>query len=104
LAAAICALAAGCASLPRIDPTGERCCIWPKDQPAAAPVLAGNLVAPPVGTDAVFPAPAAAPVVPPGAVVAPTAVAAVVQPPGDRFSISPERILAPVHDRGLHAR
>jgi uncharacterized repeat protein (TIGR01451 family) len=97
LAAAICALAAGCASLPRIDPTGERCCIWPKDQPAAAPVLAGNLVAPPVGTDAVFPAPAAAPVVPPGAVVAPTAVAAVVQPPGDRFSISPERILAPVN-------
>jgi uncharacterized repeat protein (TIGR01451 family) len=96
LGAALCALIAGCASLPRIDPTGERCLIWPKDQPQAAPlVVPGNVTAPPVGTDAVFPAPvAAAP-----AVAAPAVVPATVAlSPGnvDRLTMSPERVLAPV--------
>jgi uncharacterized repeat protein (TIGR01451 family) len=100
--AAACALAAGCAGLPRIDPTGERVLVWPKDQPAiaAAPVglPSGNIVAPPVGTDPVFPPPAAAPVaVAPGAVASPVAPVALVAPPGDKLHIAPERVLAPVN-------
>lgn len=79
-------LAAGCAGLrcPRIDPTGERLFIWPKDQPVAAtPAVTTNPVAPPVYTDPVFPAQAAA---------APVAQA----PPEQVLKITPERLLAPI--------
>jgi hypothetical protein len=106
LAATGCALVAGCAGLPRIDPTGERVFIWPKDQAAAAafPVAPSNIVAPPVMTDPFFPQSAAAPVASaatsavPGAVVPgvrPAAVA-LAQIPQDKLSITPERVLAPV--------
>src|SRR5829696_5284658 len=106
--AAACALLAGCAGLrcPRIDPTGERCLVWPKDEvvtPVAAipgttlPPVAGNLQAPPVGTDPFFPqvaAPAAAaPVVAP--VVTPASLA-YPQVPQDRLTMTPGRVLAPV--------
>lgn len=117
LAIACLLLDAGCAGLrcprcPRIDPTGERCLIWPKDEavvatvappatvfPAAStlPPVAGNVAVPPVLTDPVFPQPTlAAPVAAaPGVVVAPvsTVVPTVAQ---DRLTLSPERMLAPV--------
>jgi uncharacterized repeat protein (TIGR01451 family) len=106
LPAAALALSAGCAGLrcPRIDPTGERCCIWPTDEVrtpmATAPVVTGNIQAPPVGTDPVFPPPqiAAAPTAAPG-VVAPVvtpASASMVPIVGDRLLMTPERVLAPV--------
>ena len=96
--AVACALVGGCASLPRIDPTGERVLIWPKDQPGAAPlVVPGNIQAPPVGSDPFFPQ---APVVAaPAAVAAPGVIpATVAMSPGplDRLTITPERVLAPV--------
>ncbi|MDC0936938.1 hypothetical protein OAS39_11685 [Pirellulales bacterium] len=85
----LCALATiGCAGLrgPRIDPTGERILIWPKDQVQAAPAAVANPVAPPVYTDPFFPAnqnpAAAAPVV--------------AGPPPHVLKITPDRILAPV--------
>lgn len=105
--ALVCAVAGGCAGLPRIDPTGERVLIWPKDQPqVVAPLLAPptSVVAPPVVTDPVFPqapvaaaAPAAAAplvAVTPGATPASLALA---QAPQDKVSITPERVLAPVN-------
>ncbi|QDS98002.1 DUF11 domain-containing protein [Adhaeretor mobilis] len=75
----------GCAGLrvPRIDPTGERFLIWPKDQPQAA-ITAGNPTAPPVLTDPFFPA-------------QPTsAVPVQVARPPEVLKVSPERILAPI--------
>jgi uncharacterized repeat protein (TIGR01451 family) len=93
--------AAGCASCPRIDPTGERVFIWPKDQQrTVAPLLASpsSIVAPPVATDPVFPAPAVAAAAP-AAIGAPgvtPASVALAQVPQDKVSITPERILAPV--------
>lgn len=117
LAIACLLLDAGCAGLrcprcPRIDPTGERCLIWPKDEAALAtvappatvfpansqlPAIAGNTIAPPVLTDSVFPQQAvAAPVAAaPGVVVAPVSTA-VANVPQDRLTLSPERMLAPV--------
>jgi hypothetical protein len=97
-----CAWLAGCAGLPRIDPTGERVLIWPKDQPRVAaplPAPSTTIVAPPVGTDAVFPAP---PVIAPPAATTITpgvtpAALALAQVPQDKVTISPERILAPVN-------
>ncbi len=85
-------VAGGCARLrvPRIDPTGERVFIWPRNQ--VPPVAPGNnrTVAPPVFTDPVFPQPTPATGVPvPGAAVAPS-------PPQDRLTIRPQRVLAPV--------
>lgn len=109
---------AGCAGLrcplncplrcPRIDPTGERCLIWPKDEAALAtvpppatvfpaataslPALAGNPTAQPVLTDPVFPAPEAT-----GVPVTPVSTQGVaLTTPQDRLTLSPERILAPV--------
>src|SRR5687767_11137575 len=106
LPAAALALSAGCAGLrcPRIDPTGQRCFIWPTDEVrtpiAAAPVVAGNIQAPPVGTDPVFPQPeiAAAPAAAPGAVapIVTPASASMIPIAGDRLSITPARVLAPV--------
>ena len=98
--AIMCAAIAGCAGLPRIDPSGNRVFVWPKDQPQTAPLLAApsSVVAPPVVTDAVFPAApvvAAAPGAIAGPVVTPTSVA-LAQVPQDRVSITPDRILAPV--------
>ena len=120
LAIACALLDAGCAGLrcprcPRIDPTGERCLIWPKDEAQAAtlatvappatvfpaatatlPAIPGNAVAPPVLTDPVFPQPelpavaAAAPGIP----ILP--VSTQVATPQDRLTLTPERILAPV--------
>jgi uncharacterized repeat protein (TIGR01451 family) len=90
--------------LPRIDPSGERVLIWPKDEPQAA-ILAppSSVVAPPVVTDPVFPQPAVVSVAPaagpsavvatPGATPASLALAAAAQ---DKVTIAPERILAPV--------
>jgi uncharacterized repeat protein (TIGR01451 family) len=111
LAAAACALGSGCTSLrcpgcPRIDPTGERLFIWPKDEirtpGAAIATLPANPTAPPVVTDPVFPqpqlgaAPAAAAGVPLAPAVTP-ASAAFPQVPSEKISITPERILAPVN-------
>jgi uncharacterized repeat protein (TIGR01451 family) len=97
---AACA-ALGCAGLPRIDPTGERLLVWPKDQPQAATLLAppSSVVAPAVTSDPFFPqgpvvaAPAGVVATTPGVTPASLALA---QVPTDKVSITPERILAPV--------
>ncbi|MCG8449517.1 MAG: hypothetical protein MI725_08060, partial [Pirellulales bacterium] len=101
LALGLCALVlGGCAGLrlPRIDPTGERIFIWPRDQVPAVSPTAGNLVAPPVFTDPVFPQPATP--APGGSLtpgIAPTPVGGLVPPvPQDRLTITPNRVLAPV--------
>jgi uncharacterized repeat protein (TIGR01451 family) len=111
--ATLAALAGCCAGLrcpgcPRIDPTGERLFIWPKDQirtpVAAVPAVAGNPTAAPVVTDPVFPQPpvaASPPAAPaPGVVAAPMvtpASALVGQSPQEKITMTPERILAPVN-------
>jgi len=94
----------GCAGmrLPRIDPTGEHFFVRP---PVVAPppgAAVGNVQAPPVFTDPVFPQ-AAAPVVTPGVVqtqgtlpVAGPAALPVPPIPQDTLSITPQRVLAPV--------
>ncbi|MEQ8210357.1 MAG: hypothetical protein RH917_11040 [Lacipirellulaceae bacterium] len=87
VALAICIVGlSGCAGLrcPRIDPTGERLLIWPKDQPRATPVVAGNPTAPPVLTDPFFPAQPA------------TAVPVQAARPPEVLKVTPERILAPI--------
>jgi uncharacterized repeat protein (TIGR01451 family) len=99
-----CALAyvavGGCAGLPRIDPSGERILIWPKDRPQVATTLVAppsSVVAPPVVTDPFFPQPAVATA--PLATVSPGVLPATValsQVPQDRVTITPERVLAPV--------
>jgi uncharacterized repeat protein (TIGR01451 family) len=119
LAIACLLVDAGCAGLrcprcPRIDPSGERCFIWPKDEAAVAtvpppatvfpaataslPALPGNATAPPVLTDPVFPAPElpAATAAAPGVAVSPVSTQVAVATPQDRLTLSPERILAPV--------
>jgi uncharacterized repeat protein (TIGR01451 family) len=109
--ATACALLAGCAGLrcPRIDPTGERCFVWPTSEVVTplgaplptAPAIAGNPVAPPVTTDPFFPtvpAPAATPlagVAPTTTTVTPASIA-IPSVPQDRLSITPARVLAPV--------
>jgi uncharacterized repeat protein (TIGR01451 family) len=106
--AALCALA-GCAGLrvPRIDPTGERILIWPKDQPQTQPQLSawapGNSTAPPVLTDPVFPAAPAVAATPGSTVATPSFATGGVVPasavatiPPEKISITPGRILAPV--------
>ncbi|RIK81518.1 MAG: hypothetical protein DCC67_08165 [Planctomycetota bacterium] len=98
------ALAPGCAGLrvPRIDPSGERCFIWPeggclgRSPTAAAPALTPptSPLAPPVGTDPYFPAP------PPGAAPVAATLASASAPAGaptqDAIAITPARVLAPV--------
>jgi uncharacterized repeat protein (TIGR01451 family) len=93
LALALCAaISCGCAGLPRIDPSGERCLIWPSQQQAVLPPTTGNLTAPPVVTDPIFPAPpAVTPNVVPGA---PAPVVPTV--PFETLSMTPDRVLAPV--------
>jgi hypothetical protein len=103
-----CAAGGCCALCPRIDPTGESCfiCPWNDPQPAVAtaPVAIAaaptTVVAPPVGTDSVFPPPAvvAAPAVAgvPAVATATPASIALANVPQDKVNISPERILAPV--------
>jgi len=91
LTLSLCALLlGGCAGLglPRIDPTGERVFVWPRDQaPAVSP--SGNPIVPPVYTDPIFPQSAVnAAQIPIGGLVPPL--------PQDRMSITPDRILAPV--------
>lgn len=80
----------GCAGLrcPRIDPSGERLFIWPRDQ--VTPVAASaNPTVPPAFTDPVFPpAPVASASTPVGGLVPPL--------PQDRLTITPGRVLAPV--------
>lgn len=80
----------GCAGLrcPRIDPSGERLFICPRDQ--VQPVAAStNPIAPPAYTDPVFPQPPL-----PGQG---PAVGGLVPPlPQDRLNITPGRVLAPV--------
>ncbi|HEX6961595.1 MAG TPA: DUF11 domain-containing protein [Lacipirellula sp.] len=103
--AAACALAAGCTGLrcPRIDPTGERCFIWPKDEviapvgaPAAiVPPVIGNPVAPPVVTDPIFPTPTT-PAVTPATTIATPLAGLAVQPAQDHLTVTPGRVLAPV--------
>ncbi|BBO32136.1 DUF11 domain-containing protein [Lacipirellula parvula] len=119
LLALACALVdAGCAGLrcprcPRIDPSGERCLIWPKDEAAVAtvpppatvfpaataslPTVPGNTTAPPVLTDPVFPQPELPAVASaaPGVPIAPVSTQVATEPQ-DRLTISPERMLAPV--------
>lgn len=95
LALGICAmLLGGCAGFrcPRIDPSGEHLFICPKDQVQPVSPTAGNLVAPPVYTDAVFPQPAVAP----AAGIAPQVGGVIPPVPQDRMRITPNKILAPV--------
>lgn len=99
VALALCAvLASGCTCLPRIDPSGERCFIWPNrqqqvQQQVVLPPGTGNITAPPVVTDPIFPAPpAVTPNVVPG-VAAPPPVPSV---PFETLSMTPDRVLAPV--------
>jgi uncharacterized repeat protein (TIGR01451 family) len=94
-------VAGGCAGLPRIDPSGERLLIWPKDQPrVASNVLvapSSSVVAPPVVTDPFFPQPAVAAT--PAAAITPgvtPAAVALAKVPTDKVTITPERVLAPV--------
>ena len=84
---------AGCACLPRIDPTGERVFVWPQDQPVVATPGVGAVQAPPVYTDPVFPAPT-----PPPGITPPTVpgIAAGVPIAEDRMGITPDRVMAPV--------
>ena len=87
--AIIMSVIAGCAGFrcPRIDPSGERLFICPRDQ--VTPVAGStNPLAPPVYTDPVFPQPPL-----PGAVNAGGLVPPV---PQDRLRITPGRVLAPV--------
>ncbi len=96
-----CALVGGCAGLPRIDPTGERVLVWPKDQPQPAALLAAPsaVTAPPVGTDPFFPQPAVVATTPGAVTTVPgvtPASGALAQVPQDKASITPERVLAPV--------
>ncbi|QDT67731.1 NPCBM-associated, NEW3 domain of alpha-galactosidase [Planctomycetes bacterium MalM25] len=76
-----------CPCLPRIDPSGRRCCIWPAATTAAvAPaVTSGNVVAPPVYAGAAPVAAAAAP-----------AATTALSPVDEKLSITPTRLLAPV--------
>lgn len=76
-----------CPCLPRIDPTGRRCLVWPAATTAAvAPALSGgNVVAPPVYAGA---APAAAPAAP--------AATTALSPVDEKLTITPTRLLAPV--------
>ena len=105
-----CALTlAGCAGLPRIDSTGERVLVWPQDQPPMVAPFQGNLQAPPVYTDQVFPQPVL-PTVPSTTATPffpPTNAAPIIgtpQPvsgalplvPQDTLSITPRQVLAPV--------
>jgi len=108
----VCVLvgAVGCASLPRIDPTGEHVFLWPKDQKAPAssvPANAfgsappGNISVPPVRTDPVFPPPS--PVVSPATSLTPGSPPAASSPSlpapataQDRLVVTPGRLLAPV--------
>ncbi|QEG34901.1 COG1361 family protein [Bythopirellula goksoeyrii] len=105
-------LASGCCScLPRIDPSGERCFIWPNQQtvdvvPATSTV--GNPFAPPVFTDPVFPqatmpvagaaiaSPMAAPVLPSNQVMPPNQVLPPNTVASETLTITPERVLAPI--------
>ena len=98
---AVCALTTGgCAGLrvPRIDPSGERIFIWPRDQVPPAVPASANLQAPPVFTDPVFPQPA----LPANASIPPNTIAGqpisgLIPPlPQDRLTITPDRVLAPV--------
>ncbi len=93
-ALSVCALiVAGCAGIPRIDPSGERVFIWPQNQvPAVGPATI-NAQAPPVYTDPVFPAPA---ILPPGQVPGAGLAGLIPPPPQDRLTITPDRVLAPV--------
>jgi len=90
----LCALlVTGCAGIPRIDPTGERIFIWPKNQVSApGPTTLGptttNVQAPPVFTDRVFPQPSLPTGQVPQGLVPPV--------PQDRLTITPDRVLAPV--------
>ena len=95
--AAALATVSGCARLPRIDPSGERVFIWPQNEAQVAPV-AGNTLAPPVGTDAVFPQPALQTTTPqasPPPQYSQQATFA-AKPTQDTLRISPDRFLAPV--------
>lgn len=81
---------AGCAGIPRIDPSGERVFIWPQNQVSAVGPATINAQAPAVYTDRVFPP--APTTLPPGA-----GIVGLVPPlPQDRLTITPNRVLAPV--------
>jgi uncharacterized repeat protein (TIGR01451 family) len=93
LALAICAtFGGGCAGLPRIDPSGARCFVWPSQQQVVLPPTIGNPTAPPVVTDPIFPAPLA--ITPNVVAGAPAPVVPTV--PFETLSMAPDRVLAPV--------
>jgi len=73
-----------CSCLPRIDPTGEKFLVWPKDKGAKAPP-ASNVTAPPVLTDSDFPAATTSLASLPAGLVA-----------QDKLTVTPQRVLAPV--------
>jgi hypothetical protein len=88
-------LTSGCASLPRIDPSGRRFLVWPERQTTTvAPSLAtpGNVTVPPVFAGTV-PPPALPPM--PGAPAGPVTTTA-LSPVDEQLTITPSRVLAPV--------
>ena len=90
----LCALiGAGCAGLPRIDPSGERVFLWPQNRAATVQPFSTNPQVPPVYTDAVYP-PA---VLPAGQTRGGQGLAGLLPPlPTDRLTLTPNRVLAPV--------
>lgn len=109
---AVCLVAltfvAGCAGLPRIDPSGRRILIWPSQTASAsAPSLPsfsnlGNVNVPPVLAGQAPPAvpspiPAApAPVATPMAIASAPVAQTVQSPVDEKLRITPSRLLAPV--------
>ncbi len=89
-------IVAGCAGIPRIDPSGERVFIWPRNQVPALGAATINAQAPALYTAPVFPQP----ILPSNQVPAgqvPASLAGLLPPlPQDRLTITPERVLAPV--------
>ena len=97
LVLAVCtSILVGCAGIPRIDPSGERLFICSRDQVPPVSPISGNITAPPVYTDPVFPQPQGANASGIFPQASPISAGLVPPPPQDRMSISPQRVLAPV--------
>ncbi len=102
VAAIAVACGGGCAGLrlPRIDPSGERILIFPKDQPGGGQPVAfqSNALSAPVQTDPVFPQ-QPLPTTTPQAALQTQAASGPTAPgtiPQDYVRISPDRYLAPI--------
>ena len=106
---AMAVLCAGCSSLPRIDPSGQRLLVWPQPEPAASTPQRGNLQAPPVLAQDYCPlCPGSCPLLPDccplgkdlfATSAAPYTAPVTPQAPRpieEELSITPSRLLAPI--------